>query len=114
MNPKRKRMRTQPKSKKPTVVHYIVDILGHYIGPYGRKPSLDMIDGGKIVTFKLVESDIKNESNVKNVTMKILNNVKESIKKSSNGRLCSCGKGNKMDGEYYCEECIDKNPFLCS
>lgn len=29
-------------------------------------------------------------------------------------RPCSCGRGEKLDGEYYCKECLIKNPFLCA
>jgi len=25
---------------------------------------------------------------------------------------CSCGRGDKVDGEYYCIECLKENPFL--
>jgi hypothetical protein len=28
--------------------------------------------------------------------------------------ICMCGMNEKMDGEYYCEECLKKNPFLCA
>ncbi len=26
---------------------------------------------------------------------------------------CSCGRGIKVEGEYYCRECLRKNPLLC-
>lgn len=29
-------------------------------------------------------------------------------------RMCKCGKNEKLIGEYYCKECLDRNPFLCA
>ena len=40
--------------------------------------------------------------------------IKKYFKDNKTINNCSCGRGIKMDGDFYCKECLTENPLLCT